>query len=107
MVETGPDSVECVNEQEGSKVRQRKSLNKLEKLNVMDRVKTFSSETLSIVAIAEVEYWLPLNASDNFKQFCASLPVYSVRILADGLKKEFVRLYEECNSSRQIFEVST
>ena len=92
----GPDSVECVNEQEGSKVCQRKTLNKLEELNVMDQVKTFSSETLSIVAIAEVEHWLPLNASDNFKQLCASLPVCSVRFLADGLKKEFVRLYEEC-----------
>ena len=91
--ETGP---ECATLQEGSKVRQRKTLNKVEKLNVMDRMKTFSSDTLSVVAMAEVAHQLPFNASDEFKQFCASLPVCSVRFLADGLKKEFVRLYEEC-----------
>ena len=63
---------------------------------MMDRVRTSSIETLCIVAMAEVEHRLPYNASDNLKQFCASLPVFSIRFLADGLKKECVRLYEEC-----------
>lgn len=45
--------------------------------------------------MAQVGQWLPLNASDNFKWFCASLPVCSIRFLADALKKEFMRLYKE------------
>ena len=87
---------ECESLQEGSKVRQQKTLNKAEKLNVMDRVKTFSSETTSIVAMAEVGHQFPFNASDKFKQFSAPLPVCSIRFLADGLKNQFMRLYEEC-----------
>ena len=73
---------------------------------MMDRVRT---ETLCIVAMAEVEHQLPYNARNNFKQFCALLPVFSIRFLADGLKKEFVKLYEECATvaDKIISEVST
>ena len=61
----------------------------------MDQVKTFSSETLSIVAMVEVGHQLPLNARQIQTVLCIFTCVF-ITFLADGLNNEFVRLDQEC-----------
>jgi len=84
------------NQQESAKTRQRKTLNKTEKLNVTERVKTCSSGTLCIVVMTKLGQQLPVNASEKLKEFCISLPVSSMQFFADQLKKQFVKIYSEC-----------
>ena len=61
----------------------RPALTKVEKLNVVEQVKTYSCETLSVVALTAVGHQLPLNASEELKQFCTSVPVSSLHFLSE------------------------
>ena len=88
---------ETENQENSSKTRQRRTLTKVEKLNVVEQVKTYSCETLSVVALTAVGHQLPLNASEELKQFCTSVPVSSLHFLSEQLKKHFIKMYDACS----------
>lgn len=88
---------ETENQEDSSKACQRRTLTKVEKLNVVEQVKTYSCETLSVVALTAVGHQLPLNAIEELKQFCTSVPVSSLHFLSQQLKKHFIRMYDACS----------
>ena len=86
MPARGEAAQETENQENSSKARQRRTLSKGEKLSVVEKVKTYSCGTLSVVALTAVGHQLPLNANDELKQFCTSVPVSSLHFLSEQLK---------------------
>ena len=91
MPARGKAAQETEKQENSSKAHQRRTLSKGEKLNVVENEKTYSCGTLLVIALTAVRHQLPLNANDELKQFCTSVPVSSLHFfLSEQLKKHFI-----------------